>query len=50
MKHKSLSQMNKEKQSKKNYTPNAYIAMLNLFRKNWESINKGKGKKDDKKK
>ena len=37
-------------QSKKNYTPNAYIAMLNLFRKNLESINKGKGKKDDKKK
>ena len=47
MKNKTLSQMNKERKTKKKFTPSAYNKWLKLFRKNWEAKNKGKDKKED---
>ena len=47
MKNKTLSQMNKERKTKKKFTPGAYNKWLKLFRKNWEAKNKGKDKKED---
>ena len=50
MKNKTLSQMNKERKTKKKFTPGAYNKWLKLFRKNWEAKNKGKDKKRKNKK